>query len=187
MFLIHGLKMLLPNNLKIVNGNILNYDCDLIVQQCNCLTIHSHGLSLDISMEFPGVNFYSSRRQVGRRNLAIPEDRDIPGTCKILNNVCAIFGQWRPGKLYSRYWSNYPESDPSETKTSREEWFISGLIDLENKLKQFNKTETNKYHTMAFPYRIGCGLAGGDWNRYYKMIQIFALRNPDLKVDIVKL
>jgi hypothetical protein len=40
---------------------------------------------------------------------------------------------------------------------------------------------------VAFPYMIGCGLAGGNWKIYLGMITNFADRNPNLNVFIYKL
>jgi hypothetical protein len=36
------------------------------------------------------------------------------------------------------------------------------------RLKEFLK---DKEYTVGFPYKIGCGLAGGDWNVVYKIIE----------------
>ena len=40
---------------------------------------------------------------------------------------------------------------------------------------------------VAFPDHIGCGLAGGDWQRYHSMISQFAACNPQLEVCIYQL
>jgi hypothetical protein len=64
---------------------------ECIVQQCNCLTVRNHELSKTISKKYPWADLYKQRRAVQRRNLAIPEDRGVPGTVEIMkspqNNV----------------------------------------------------------------------------------------------------
>jgi hypothetical protein len=40
--------------------------------------------------------------------------------------------------------------------------------------------------SIAFPYKIGCGLAGGKWEDYESMIYKFAKENPNIKVKIYK-
>ena len=42
-----------------------------------------------------------------------------------------------------------------------------------------------KPSSTAFPYKIGCGLAGGKWSKYEAMIEAFAEANPDVEVTIV--
>ena len=54
------------------------------MQQCNCLTITSHGLSKTLAESFPHGDTYEGRRAIGRRNCAIQEDRVEPGSIDIL-------------------------------------------------------------------------------------------------------
>jgi O-acetyl-ADP-ribose deacetylase (regulator of RNase III) len=55
-----------------------------------------------------------------------------------------------------------------------------------NYLQEFIEDEKlTELSTIAFPYRIGCGLAGGDWDIVLKMIENFA-DNIKPKVVIVK-
>jgi len=37
------------------------------------------------------------------------------------------------------------------------------------------------------PYKIGCGLAGGNWDKYYNILNIWANNNPNIKIVIYKL
>ena len=41
--------------------------------------------------------------------------------------------------------------------------------------------------SIAFPWQIGCGLAGGEWKVYEGMIKEFAESYPDVSVVIYKL
>jgi len=41
--------------------------------------------------------------------------------------------------------------------------------------------------SVSFPYRIGCGRAGGDWARYSKEIERFASENSHIKVSLYRL
>ena len=49
----------------------------------------------------------------------------------------------------------------------RERWFAQCLEEL---------GQCDSYQNLAFPYQIGCGLAGGNWSRYLAMIQDFAVK-----------
>ena len=39
-----------------------------------------------------------------------------------------------------------------------------------------NLGKKEKYQNLAFPYKIGCGLAGGNWDHYLPMIEDFAFK-----------
>lgn len=164
-----------------IEDDIFNVQSDYIVQQCNCLTIKSHGLSKEIAKRFPEADLYSKRRQVNNRNLAVPEDRSTPGSISIDGKIINIFGQWRPGKIGTKYDNYYPESNPPETSETRLMWFKMGLEKISKTL------DSNSEKVIAFPFGIGCGLAGGDWEEYSKAILSFAENNNHLKILIVKL
>jgi hypothetical protein len=61
---------------------------DCIAQQCNCLTVHSHGLGKRISEKYPWINLhvYERRQVVQNRNLAIPEDSGTGRTVEIMKS-----------------------------------------------------------------------------------------------------
>ena len=160
-------------------------EADAIVQQCNCLTVKPHGLSAQIARKYPWADVYRYRRRQGFRNLAIPADRKEPGTIQILRNpgleivknsqgeshlvpkkpdVIALYAQWDYGKGggYNRTLSHH-----RDTPQERERWFAQCLEEL---------GQCDSYQNLAFPYQIGCGLAGGNWSRYLAMIQDFAVK-----------
>jgi len=155
-------------------GDLLTCDADWIVQQCNCLNVRPHGLSADIAKAFPQSNPYALRRAIGSRNLAQAADRGIPGTVVRLGRVCCLLAQWGPGKIGS--FQHLPPSDPPETWARREEWFQACLDSLDGTCG-----------SMAFPDHIGCGMAGGNWERYEEMIKQFSEKNHSLDVYIIKL
>lgn len=77
-----------------------------------------------------------------------------PGQIIVRGRVVALLAQKTPGK-------------PKATEP-REEWFLCCLNELKTFMEQNDITE------IAFPYGIGCGLAGGNWDKYYQMIEEFA-------------
>jgi hypothetical protein len=172
------------SNVFFVKGDLLTHPCDLIVHQCNCLTIAPAGLATDIFKAYPEADLYSKRRPMPGQKIAIEEDRSVPGTCVIVGRVAAIFGQWRPGKVGSRYHYTYPEHPMVETNQRRVFWFQEGLQHMEDQLKD-HTTKLQAVKIVAFPYLIGCGLAGGDWEVYLALIADFARRNPQLIIDVV--
>lgn len=151
------------------SGNLLDATEDYIVHQCNCITKRSLGLSEQISERFPYANPYSYRRG---NNMAILEDRDVPGTIKVYGNgkeqryVIGMFAQYNPGK---------PQR--SDTSVEREDWFLQCL----------HKIGMQKFQSVAFPDHIGCGLAGGDWEHYHTMIREISVEYPETKWVIYKI
>jgi O-acetyl-ADP-ribose deacetylase (regulator of RNase III) len=87
-----------------------------------------------------------------------------PGSVVIKERVIGLMSQVNPGK---------PKGD--ETKKSRELLFLKCLDQLP------------PAKSIAFPFGIGCGLAGGDWTRYFKLIKHWAKNNPKTKVFVYKL
>lgn len=150
---------------QVVQGNLLDATEQYIAQQCNCYTVRGHGLSATIAKHFgPSGDPYATRKAQGRRNLAIPEDRDVPGTIRVLNErIICMFAQLCPGKPGK--FTSYPKWD-SDTAKQREKWFEECLGAIEEICPT----------SVAFPWTIGCGLAGGDWATYKQMIEEFAER-----------
>ena len=169
--------------MKVIVGDLLRLadGADYIVQQCNCLTVKAHGLSEAIFRIYPEADDYKRRRPIGRRNLAIETDRAVPGSISIHHNfIVNLFAQWRPGKIRAGYFSCYPGSDPPETSEQRQAWFQMCLDELALRL-------VGRRVTVAFPYGIGCGLAGGNWEVYRGMLEVFDKNNPEIDVLVVRL
>ena len=160
--------------MKIHHGNIANAEEPFILQQYDCLTTIPHGLSKTLSANFDHARVYEKRRAINTvRNCAIPEDRSVPGTIEIYSgsvyqpDIICLYGQYRPGKVNA--YNVYPEDYP-DTSQDREKYFQQGLDRI---LNTFIIDEANGYPKIAVPYRIGCGLAGGDWIKYLTMIKEF--------------
>ena len=149
-----------------VYGNLLQItNVDAICHQVNCLTVKSHGLSRQIAEKYPWADIYSFRTPLGRRNLATVETRGNPGTLKIFElgtspSVVCLLSQWDFGKCGQSHRQIPPYKDTEEDR----------LLWFEQCLHKLGQTPLN---TIAFPFKIGCGLAGGHWNTYCKLIMTF--------------
>lgn len=167
-----------------VKGDLLNSDAQVIVQQCNCITMHALGLSLAIKKKF-GICPYSTRQ--GQGNVANQETSSEPGTIALMpmdnDRFCAcLFAQYAPGscsKSYASYERVKRERGIQETAEIREQWFAQCLELLTVQMTMLNLT------SVAFPKGIGCGLAGGNWQRYSAMIQAFSSANS-FSVQIIE-
>jgi O-acetyl-ADP-ribose deacetylase (regulator of RNase III) len=215
--------------IQIEQGDLLDVKVDYIVQQCNCVTLSSKGLSSSIENKFPFVDVYKCRaRETG--NIATPETRDQPGEFKIYGSspgIVCLFGQYRPGRCETSflsstdngkkpgifvpdngrrfttfsYYADLGPNAPQETPLIRLAWFQQSLTKFGKYLREKQHkadllselssptTSTSAATTattptattvassslvsVAFPYQIGCGLAGGQWSEYMQVIEEF--------------
>lgn len=135
---------------KVIDADILYAPEQYIAHQCNCVTIHSYGLALSIARKYPAADIYKRR--------SVP---DIPGTITIIpesKTIICMFAQWAPGKPYA--FSRFYPFTYHDSGGMRLHWFKACLDNID-KLN---------LGTVAMPYNIGCGLAGGNWPEYEKLI-----------------
>ena len=132
------------------------YNCDLrefdaaqiIAQQCNCVTTTAKGLSASIAERFPYADFYRDN------------PNRVPGTIEIRGGddatrkrwICAMYAQYHPGKATGK---------DGDTIERRKRWFTECLGRI---------ARIKNLRSVAFPRKIGCGLAGGDWSIYRALI-----------------
>ena len=144
-----------------------------IVQQCNCITLYPLGLARDLDKAFPGSCPYYERKSL-TSNTAKEQDRDSPGTVQSVDFgdvvILNLFGQYAPGK----------PSRGVDSRENRLEYFKHGLEIIEDYLKD-RKDDWDVY----FPYKIGCGLAGGRWEEdYLPAILDFSKRVKNVKICV---
>lgn len=137
----------------------------VIAQQTNCcFNIEPKGLSETLSQIY-NVNFYASRTTTVR-----------PGTVdiKYIGKNTEGKPRWCIGLNAQRYPGKANSTD--DTANSRLRWFQVCL----DRIQTFRNLKN-----IAFPYKIGCGLAGGDWSKYKKLLEEFAIRNQEIQVYII--
>jgi len=131
-----------------------------IAQQCNCNTKTPYGLSDAIAKKWRYANPYNNRRS----------QPDIPGSVVILEppadpatgpTVLCLMAQWGPSKPRA-YSNRYPRTY-EDTYDNRKRWFQDCLERLDDEIPDSE--------VVCFPYQIGCGLAGGKWTEYQKMLE----------------
>lgn len=181
----------MSTSLSVVRGNLITANVDCIVQQCNCLAVRPHGLAASIAEALPYANIYGQRRGIGARNLAQVSDRPAVGTCQLVKGgddhkgpyVACLFGQYVYGKAEA-----YRVGDPQieDTNAARETYFQLALTDFAKQVQQINANGV-KIQRVAFPFLIGCGLAGGHWKHYERMIQEFAQAHKELNITLFRL
>jgi len=147
-------------NVEEREGDILDGSEQYLVHQCNCQTTGSAGLAAAIFEKYPAANTYRNGKQ------------RIPGTVDVIEgvaedrNVVNLYGQDKPGR-------------PSMGEFCRKQWFQSALSELGTIIRTHPANQGRRV-TVAFPYQIGCGLAGGDWSVYSTLIGYFAEKYKDV-------
>lgn len=147
-----------------IEGDLLETEIQVIAQQCNCITKTGRGLALKIKRRFPWADFYSQRTEPSRlgtielRGSSLRRERYVVG----------MYAQWYPGRAKSR---------GRDTSEERHRHFQSCL----NRI-----TRLRGLREVAFPFRIGCGMAGGEWEIYRAMIVRWASLHPEIEVYILR-
>lgn len=160
--------------MEVQRADLLEANADCIVQQCNCVTLNAQGLAANIASRYAYADLYGKR--TGRNaSCATPATQDTPGTCILARPppdgagpvVAHLMGQIAPGKPASaaRKYGVLPGTDNAKC---RHEYFKSALDELADVCLQ------EGWKIVAFPFHIGCGLAGGSWPDYLAMLQEFS-------------
>ena len=167
--------------LEIIETDLLNnnLNLDILCHQINCCTTTSYGIAKSINDKYKYANRYINRNYT--------KIKDIPGEIYIetdLENnnnpiIVCLAGQYTPGCIGRKI--NLNDNYIIETTELRELWFKKCLDKLYDYLSKFDNKK------IGFPYNIGCGLAGGDWNNYYNMIIELTNKLPNHKFYLCKL
>ena len=129
-----------------IEGDLLESDVDVICHQVNCRGRMRSGIAKQIREKYPDVYtqytrlvyFYNETdRELLSNVLTVVGDKDDPNSPVIAN----IFSQ----KDYGYDDKQYTDYDALN----------NGLIDINKKYPDKN---------IGIPYKIGCGLGGGDWS-----------------------
>ncbi len=147
-------------------GNILDSTEDTLGHQTNCLGIMGAGLAKQIKSKYPNTYLYYKWHCD-----AYKDKRVLLGTIFITDSnvtlerkIVNIFGQITINKY------------------ARETDYDALLIAFET-LEKYCKYNS---FSLALPFKIGCGLANGDWAIVFSLIKkIF--ENSEVKVVIYKL
>ncbi|MGL5190517.1 MAG: macro domain-containing protein [Cetobacterium sp.] len=124
--------------MNIVNGNILNVKSGIIVHQVNCMGVMGAGLAKQIKDKYPNVYY------------------DYKDYCKTYDNILGdVYASRVDDKLMIIHLFGQYSYGRNKKQTDYDA-FEKALI----MLKQIDDGK----NTFYFPYGIGCGLAGGDWN-----------------------
>lgn len=146
--------------IEIIKGNILDAKEKYIAHQCNAVSNQAGGLAHYIFKKFPYADIYKGRPFPYKAS-----GINFPGHCVIKGDglkdrfVINIIAQYYPG-------TPRPGGNLLDGPHVREGYFNRCLFEI---------SRMENIDSIAFPLNIGCGMAGGDWEKYNRMIQAFAI------------
>lgn len=159
---------------------------DAIVQQLNCIGVSGRGLAKAVATAFPYADSYAEREKSSKWGIAQAGSFARPGSIHVRRPhatgaagpvVFNLFSQWEMGAPLK--YNRVPTPDAlRDSREQRELWF-------EECLDEVSRTSPLP-KSIAFPVNIGCGLGGGRWENYERMIRAFAAKHPAVSVLIVK-
>lgn len=153
----------MENTLTYIKGNLLDAQEKVIAHQVNCRGVMGGGIAKSIKKKYPIVyEKYLERykEEKGREEM-------LAGTIDIIyanenRTVINLYGQDSYGRN-GRY-TNYA--------------YLSSAF-----LKMFERLRLNGIEAVAVPYKIGCGLGGGDWTIIESLLLDFG-RTYNVKVKV---
>ena len=138
-----------------INGNILNCEQKYIIHQVNCQGSMGAGLAKQLANKYPEI--IKPYKDTCLKNLQ----------SKLLGEVLRT--KTKDGKIILNvFGQGYYGIGSKQTNYNA---LIGGLT----------KIFLNANGDVAMPYKMGCGLAGGNWTKVYKIIEILA---EDFKYNI---
>lgn len=187
--------MIEESNVVLCNGDIFDNSSswDIMCHQVNCKGGFGRGIAGTIATKYPHikdfyvqfVNFYTGGSNHNSQILA-QDSSVLLGKVQILQIfdpkfdekpnrfIANLFGQDDYGADPEKLYTNYEALGNSLERLSG---VLGGLCG-----------EPSKRLTIAFPYKMSCGLANGDWNIVLGMINEFAKSSPYIEcVKIFKL
>lgn len=148
--------------IKIVKGNLLDATEDIIAHQVNCCGVMGAGVAKQIRENFPGA-YRHYREECDSAHF----EEELLGECMLLwcsckydpdcyKGIANLFGQvfYGGGKAHTN-----------------EEALRYALKSLAVQLYRYHIVTERPLKNIAMPYKIGCGLAGGNWDNIYKIIE----------------
>ena len=151
--------------IEVVNGDLLQSNLPLIAHQTNCLGVMGAGIAKAIKNKWNSVYTQYSRKLLGKCQVCITGNEPI-------NLVANLFGEY-----------SFTESvAPFENRHTDYNALKKALLNLKAFCEDEEVTE------VGIPYKLGCGLAGGDWDGVvYPMLQELFANDSTITLYIYKL
>ena len=135
------------------NGSIFDSKADILCHQVNCQGAFGYGIAGQVKKLFPEVE--KTYKRITKQWI----EKENGDTSKLLGRVSA-----QPVEKDGRWFligNLYGQDDYGRKKMVYTDY--DALEKAMGEIRSFLEAR-GKNETVAFPYKIGCGSAGGDWN-----------------------
>lgn len=163
--------------LKTEFGDLLNHPTvDAIMHQCNCFHTMGGGIAAHLKSKWPSIAVadkkYSKRGDHKKLGTVLPVYVTQTG-----QRVKVVFN------CYSQYYFGTAE------RNTDYEAFYRCCEDICRQIVKFNygKIEVQKIKVLGVPYKIGCGLGGGNWEIISSILQNTLGYSPEFDTLICQL
>ena len=164
----------------VLDASVLDVAC-YVVHQTNCTTTHAAGLAAEIGKVLPYAQPYVEREHTGPSEPGSLKLRQPPLQGRAAGGPTVV-------ELNAQYYGGAPTDKalpglPGTVDDARQRlrWFREGLDKLGLALAGAPHPTI-----VAFPWKIGCGLAAGNWEQHLAAIEQFASANSNLEVRVVQ-
>lgn len=148
--------------IEVVNGDLLQSNLPLIAHQTNCLGVMGAGIAKAIKNKWNSV--YTQYVDICKN---FEYSKDLLGKCQI-----CVTGEYSFTESVAPYENRHTDYDALK----------KALLNL----KAF--CEDEEITEVGIPYKLGCGLAGGDWDGVvYPMLQELFANDSTITLYIYKL
>lgn len=169
-------------SITIIKGDLLEADDKYIAHACNATSRQASGLAYSLFTKFPYANIYKDRPQGKGFSQAILESH-APGNIIVKGTGLKVDGGTRfVVNCISMVYPGSPlvHNSLRDGYMAREKYFRACLMRM---------GAIPDLESIAFPYGIMSGLAGGDWKNYLTMLEIFddeVNKRQKVKVSLYK-
>lgn len=153
--------------IKYFNGNLFDSNADVLCHQVNVYGVMGAGIAAEVRKRFPNVN-----KEYERFCLQFKPYKNYND---ILGKVVIVETNKKKTQFIANCFSQDIES--KDGCLTNYEALKDCLNYIESWMKNKNKL------TVAFPYKYGCGIAGGDWEIVKKIIYD-SFKDVDITVEI---
>ena len=160
---------------RLIDGDVLDTDADALMHQTNVTTRHAKHMAGAVFDKWPGADTYSSGR---RRTLGTV---DVTFVCRSGGGPMDLPGlvPEGPGRTFAILNLNAQKGPgiprpcmyAGDNKENRLAWFRECLEHI-----KYNNPVLG-FKTIAAPWRIGCGAAGGDWRVYFEVLRTWSVES----------
>lgn len=130
-------------SVKIIDGDLFSTAAKYICHQVNCQGRMGSGVAKTVRQKFPEA--YKRYKEACDKGVYLGKTQYVGSNGKVIINMFAQDGYGYDGDRYTNY-----------------DAFLECLVEIHSAIP--------KGQTIAMPYKIGCGLGGGNWDTIYHMI-----------------